>query len=278
MNALRWLNILILCVGASNTYGQDAPPPCDGAAKKPISEQPIYKGATYSRIQLPGAQAGCANFVTIDPSASLFRVLESGGGKSGSSRALYLGDYIGRDDAKIIVSGGYMSSFSPPKPLGLVKVKGIQINPPHTTWLGKGMFCTDGRQIKIGSFELKSAEAFSDCLQSGPLLIRDGKVRYDADAPIESGEDKLVNSVQSQAFICVDANDQVKLGVSDPIQLDAFSRFLKTELKCRDALRLTGHFTAGLQIGPKLHGSDEFPLPSVIAVSPAMSQKAKDRR
>ncbi len=166
----------------------------------------------------------------------MFRVLASGGGRTGSPRALYLGDYIGRENARIIVSGGYMSSFFPPKALGLVIVKGTQISPPHTTWLGQGMFCTKGRQIKIGSFDVLKKSDSTDCLQSGPLLIDGGKVRYPK-PNLDPGEDKLVKSEQNQAFISVDVNNKVKLGVSDEIQLDAFSGFLKEKLKCQDALR-----------------------------------------
>jgi len=270
MNVLRWLHIVIICLTVSDSYGQGVSPPptCDGSAKKTISSKPIYKGATYSMIPFPDGQAGCAYFVTIDPATSVFRVLASGGGSAGSPRALYLGDYIGRENSKIIVSGGYMSSFSPPKALGLVKVSGTQISPPHTTWLGLGMFCTNGRKTKVGLFgELYSDKSFTDCLQSGPLVIDGGKVRYPK-PDIEPGEKKLVTSEQNQSFICVDVNNKVKLGVSDEIQLDAFSGFLKEKLKCKDALRLTGHFTAGLQIGRDLHGNDEYPLPSVIAVAP----------
>lgn len=266
------LSIVIICLNASDSYGQDAaspqPAPCEGAAR-PISKRPIYTGATYSKIPLPDGQAGCAYFVTIDPATSVFRVLASGGGSAGSPRALYLGDYIGRENARIIVSGGYMSSFSPPKALGLVKVKGTQISPPHTTWLGQGMFCTNGPRVEIGPFDTLKfvSDQFTDCLQSGPLLIDGGKVRYPK-SDAESGEQKLVKSEQNQAFICVDANKRVNLGVSDEIELDDFSNFLKEKLKCQNALRLTGHFTAGLQIGREVHGSDEFPLPSVIAVAP----------
>lgn len=259
---------LVYLIIAPYSYAQDAPSlpqPCEGTVT-PV-HKPIYQGATYSKILIPGVPARCLYFVTIDPDKSVFRVQASGGGQAGSRRALYLGDYIGRENAKIVVSGGYMSSFSPPKALGLVKVKGVQISPPHSTWLGKGMFCTNGRQVKIGSFdELKSDGAFTDCLQSGPLLIKNGIVRYDSDASIETGERKLVSSVQSQAFVCEDENRKVKLGVSDEIQLDAFSRFLRRNLNCEVALRLTGHFTAGLAIGREVHGSDEYPLPSVIAV------------
>jgi uncharacterized protein YigE (DUF2233 family) len=268
MNVHRWLNVVIVCLTPSYCYGQSVspPPPCEGAPK-PISKRPIYEGATYSKIPLPDEYDGCAYFVTINPTTSIFRVLASGAEKHGSPRALYLGDYIGKENAVIAVSGGYMSSFSPPKALGLVKVNGRQISAPHTTWLGKGMVCTDGRLPKIANYDELKATSLSDCLQSGPLLIDGGKVRYPS-SDIDVGEEKLVKSEQNQAFICVDTNHEIKLGVSDPIKLDAFSDFLKEKLNCKDALRLTGHFTAGLQIGRDLHGSDEYPLPTVIAVAP----------
>jgi hypothetical protein len=181
MNVHRWLNVVIVCLTPSYCYGQSVspPPPCEGAPK-PISKRPIYEGATYSKIPLPDEYDGCAYFVTINPTTSIFRVLASGAEKHGSPRALYLGDYIGKENAVIAVSGGYMSSFSPPKALGLVKVNGRQISAPHTTWLGKGMVCTDGRLPKIANYDELKATSLSDCLQSGPLLIDGGKVRYPA--------------------------------------------------------------------------------------------------
>jgi uncharacterized protein YigE (DUF2233 family) len=158
-----------------------------------------------------------------------------------------------------------MSSFSPPTPLGLVKVDGAEISSPHKSWLETGMFCTDWRQVKIGPWGQLRNEPFKDCIQSGPLLIEKGVVRKWDD--VGTGEDKLVSSVQERGFICVDSTNKVKLGVSDPIRLDEFSHFLFDKLNCRDALNLSGHFTAGLLIGSKLRrGSNDAPLPNVIAV------------
>ncbi len=268
MNVPRWLLILVLCLGASDSYGQDVSPPCDGLAKKSITK-PIskFKGATYSMMPLQNGQEGCAYFVTINPSTSVFRVLASGPGRTASSRARYLGDYIGEQNARIVVSGGYMSSFSPPKALGLVKVGGRQISSPHTTWLGAGMVCTDGRQVRISKYDERKSSSLPDCLQSGPLLVVGGKVEYPK-SDIDHGEKKLVNSKQNQAFICIDKEKNIKLGISDQITLDKFSTFLEDGLHCLDALRLTGHFTAGLQIDRDLYGNDKYPLPSVIAVAP----------
>ncbi|MCI0565263.1 MAG: phosphodiester glycosidase family protein [Nitrososphaera sp.] len=270
MNMPRWIHIVGICLGASYSYGQGAPLSCEGGGKSKVPK-PIYKGVIYSRIPLPERYDGCAYFVTVNPATSVFRVLASGAGRTGSSRARYLGDYIGEQNAKIVVSGGYMSSFSPPKALGLVKVNGQLISSPHTTWLGAGMVCTDGGMPKIAKYDELKSTSLTDCLQSGPLLIDGGDVRYlKPDLDIDPGEKKLVNSEQNQAFICVAENKDIKLGVSDKIRLDDFSKFLKekNELKCHDALRLTGHFTAGLQIGRDLYGNDEYPLPSVIAVAP----------
>jgi uncharacterized protein YigE (DUF2233 family) len=261
MRFLRYLLIPLITLIAS-----------DGSAEE-SQVQSSMKDVSTSNFQI--SKVGPASFATIDPATSVFKVFAAGDGGPGSPRTLFLGDYIGRAPGpNLVISGGYMSSFSPPRPLGLVKVDGKQIGSPHTSWLGTGMFCTDGRQVKIAPFgQLSSNNTFTDCIQSGPLLISDGIVRYDNDKEIGAGEEKLVSSVQEQAFICIDSNYKVKLGVSDPIRLDEFSRFLSTKLNCQDALRLTGQRTAGLQTRSKLFGYDEFPLYSVIAVLPKEKSK-----
>jgi uncharacterized protein YigE (DUF2233 family) len=220
-------------------------------------------------------KVGPVSFATIDPASSVFKVYSAGDGGPGSPRTLFLGDYIERaSGANVVISGGYMASFSPPRPLGFIKVDGKQIGSPHTSWLGTGMFCTDGQHVKIGPFEeLKSDKNFPDCIQSGPLLINDGLVRYDSGEKVSAGEEKLVSSVQEQAFICIDSNNKVILGVSEPIRLDEFSQLLSSKLNCQNALRLTGQRTAGLQTRLKLFGYDEFPLYSVIAVLPKEKSK-----
>lgn len=162
---------------------------------------------------------------------------------------------------------GIVLSPETPRPLGLVKVAGKEVSAPHKSWLGRGMFCTDGRQIKIGPFEqLRSDKTFTDCIQSGPILIDKGVVRYGGNSKIEPGEQRLVSSVQERAFICIDGEHKIKIRVSDPILLDEFSHILLDKLKCQDALNLTGQLIAGLQTQSDEIGHDELPLHNVIAV------------
>lgn len=256
MNLFRGIFIVLICLSTTSGRAQNLKP------------RSIYEGAIISYVPI---KEGVASVVTIDPKRSTLKVLVAIGGAE-SPRALFLGDYYRRSKAKVIISGGYMSSFSPPTPLGLVKVDGTEIGRPHKTWIGTGMFCTDGRQVKIGRFDQLKSDKFTDCIQSGPLLIENGTVRYNGNEDIGSGEQRLVDSVQEQAFICIDQEHKIKLGVSDPIRLDDFSHILLDKLKCQDALRLSGGASAGLQAQSDLVGNDELPLHNVIAVF----QKSKD--
>jgi uncharacterized protein YigE (DUF2233 family) len=246
VNLCRRISIVLVCLSTASGRAEDLKP------------RSIYEGAIFSYVPI---KEGVASIVTIDPKRSTLKVLVAiGGGESP-----LLGDYYRRSKAKVIMSGGYMSSFSPPTPLGLVKVDGTEIGRPHKTWIGTGMFCTDGRQVKIGQFDQLRSDKFTDCIQSGPLLIENGTVRYGNEG-IGPGEQKLVDSVQEQAFICIDQEHKIKLGVSDPIRLDDFSHILFDKLKCQDALRLSGGASAGLQAQSDLVGNDELPLHNVIAV------------
>lgn len=228
-----------------------------------LQTRPLYEGAVLSNLPVKG---GGASVVTIDPKKSIFKLLVSGS-EGQSSRALLLGDYYRSSKAKIIISGGYMASFSPPTPLGLVKVDGTELSRPHKTWIGTGMVCAAGQQVRIAPFEaLVSDKASTDCIQSGPLLVQNGVAHYNDNDDIKIGEKKLVDSVQEQAFICIDGEQKIKLGVSDPIRLDDFTHILVDKLHCQDALRLSGGPTAGLETQFGLAGNGELPLHNVIAV------------
>ena len=91
--------------------------------------------------------------------------------------SMTISEYCAKTRAIAVVSGGFMSSFSPPKELGALVIDGKIVSPPNSSWLGTGMFCTKGNDYVISEFNLSAASQFSDCVQSGPLFIRDGQIR-----------------------------------------------------------------------------------------------------
>ncbi|MCG5249056.1 phosphodiester glycosidase family protein [Methylorubrum extorquens] len=186
-----------------------------------------------------------------------------------SVKGLFIDDYFEISRAKLVISGGYMSSFSPPIALGYLRVGGRQINPLHKSWITSGYFCTTGTEwtIEPATKELPPTR-YKDCLQAGPLFIDEGVDRYVLGGTISVNERKLAESEQIQAFVCSNKNGQLLFGVVDEIRLDKLSKWLVERGKCHSALRLSGSTSAGLRVKDQLFGSNDLPLTDAIAVLP----------
>jgi uncharacterized protein YigE (DUF2233 family) len=89
---------------------------------------------------------------------------------------------------------------------------------------------------------------YRDCLQAGPLLIRNGKAFNDSSISQHKGYQRLAVSKQEQSFVCIRRDGEVVLGVSDKMNLATLvDSLLRPEIGCIDAMRLTGQATAGLR-------------------------------
>jgi hypothetical protein len=184
-------------------------------------------------------------------------------------QGLFLSDYLVRYGAVLVMSGGYIDSYSPPTSLGFVKSNSTLVTPPHNSWLTNGVFCSDAGRATI---QLVDPEAnrpnFRDCLQAGPLLVSAGQVLSQSNP--NANYVKLAQSVQEQGFVCLDANMRVLMGVTDKINLATLVGFLTLpEIGCKEALRLTGLDTAGLRDrNNHLAGHDGYLFPNAIGVIP----------
>jgi hypothetical protein len=188
-------------------------------------------------------------------------------GRQHLPEALFIDDFFIESGAVIALSGGYMSSFSPPIPLGYLRSEGMNFGEKHESWLTAGVFCVNSEKAEIR--EMKSASMIEgDCLQAGPIIVRNGINRYSATAGISIDELRLVNSVQEQAFVCINMADEIILGISEPIGLREFSSILVGDVGCVDALRLSGQNSAGLALTGRVLGSRELPLHNAIGVFP----------
>lgn len=159
-----------------------------------------------------------------------------------------------------------MASFSPPRSLGFVKINGDIVSRKVETWIGRGLFCTSGKRVFIGEFDSNRAASFPDCLQSGPLLVKNGVVKYNSDSDVDKGERRLLASEQEHSFVCVLKSGDTAIGISSRMKLDRFADALASDVGCQVALRLTGASTAGLSVRGKIYGNDELPLSTVISV------------
>jgi hypothetical protein len=221
----------------------------------------VQNGGKISAVKLNGS----SHIITAKVISSLSLSNASKYGFDAGS-SMTLSDYYFSTKPIALVPGGFISSFSPPVPLGAIFINGRSISKPINTYLGAGMFCDDNGKYFIGDFNVINTQSFSDCIQSGPLFIQQGNVRYDSVSEISPDEQKLVRSVQMQTFACLTKTHDLILGISTEVKLDTFAEALKDKLGCFDAIRFTGYTTAGLYYWNGLVGYDRYPLTSVIAL------------
>jgi hypothetical protein len=171
-------------------------------------------------------------------------------------------------DANAVLSGGYLSSFAPPLPLGLVKSAGTLLNRPHVSWLLNGLICVGPSQLQIEPYSnLEQAAKCQDSLQAGQLLIQNGKKVL----AVNDRNTKLVNVVQERAFVCTDTGHRVIIGVTAKVrEMPLADVLLSQPFHCVDAISLSGQMTAGILL-PSIGvngtmGSTDFPLPNAIIV------------
>ena len=170
-----------------------------------------------------------------------------------------------RYDTDAVSSGGYIDSYSPPTSLGFVKSDWVRVSPPHESWLTEALFCSDDNRVSIDFMEQsKEGAGFRDCVQAGPLLLKKGLPPSGSSA---IAYQKLARAVQEQTFICIDGFGQAVIGVTDKTDLVGLTAFLRRpEIGCVDAMRLTGLDTAGMRVGSKLFGRDDYLFPNALGV------------
>jgi hypothetical protein len=257
-----------LALGLPRALAQDTPP-------EPKPPQVIADGLVLHQATV--AEGRLATYLRVDLEKFDVRVLsallprkddKAQAAPERAARGFFLNDYRTLHNAEAVLSGGYIASFSPPTPLGLIKSDWTVVNAPHESWLTDGYFCSEPGRAQIQRWI--DLAAFRDCLQAGPILLLQGEPPKDLGRSRRPGSyKKLENSVQEQAFICTVMPNELILGVTDKINLPALVDFLsRKETGCTDAIRLTGEQTAGLVLSDKEFGHDDYLFPSVIAVMP----------
>jgi hypothetical protein len=227
-------------------------------------------GISHRRIRLE--RGGSLDIVVVEKGSAKVKVVSSISSSSARTFGFEVGsnmtitDYADNTDALAVVSGGFMSSFRPPSPLGEIVISGRRVSPPHNSWLTTGMLCANERNVYVGEFNTDKIGLHDDCIQTGPIFIHDDQLRYTQDSSYSSDEMALVRSIQEQAFLCVTSTNTLILGTSSAMGLASLGRLAKDTLHCSTALRLTGYETTGLIYDGKLVGNDKLPLTSVIAI------------
>jgi hypothetical protein len=186
-----------------------------------------------------------------------------GNGEYGGAQTLFaLKD---NSHAEAVLSGGFMTTFYPPVPLGFLKHSGSELNRPASSELLNGIVTSEGNRLEIRRFN-NPADCLAECLQAGPLLVSDKRVslpEHYADSGIEGDYRRaLVATLPDGYFV---------LAIASGAKLRALATFLAAPVErggmgCQDALNLSGSTSAGMLWENNSEGDTKTPIASALAV------------
>ncbi|MEA2895473.1 MAG: hypothetical protein QOJ84_1088 [Bradyrhizobium sp.] len=227
-------------------------------------------------------------YIQIDPHAAQLRLVVPKDADSGGST---LWDYLRDERASAVFTGGYLGSFSPATPIGLVRYKSKTINnlkpsdPVLTGLLCFGRQNDDSAILIVGLPQASSVEEWNSCLQAGPLIIVDGKIQDELESLDERLKPRVTEASEQRktgftegsierALVLKNERGQIVLAVSSPASLFALRSLvtLKTAeggFGAVSAIFLTGWQTAGLIVDgkpPLMAGAASTLLPNAIAL------------
>lgn len=166
--------------------------------------------------------------------------------------------------AKVVLSGGFLSAYSPPIPAGLVKQNGVLRNRISEDVLLNGLVTSGHGHVEIQRINVNAC--LSDCLQAGPLLVHDFQV-YQPSIYANS----QIEGHRRRAFIATLPHDYVVVGIAEDASLKSLAEFLgsspdRNGLGCESAINLSGGASAGLAWDQGSQGSTIFSLANALVI------------
>lgn len=187
-----------------------------------------------------------------------------------------LRDYGERLYIMAAINGGFLASYSPPVPAGLLKIDGkILSNLAPNDPVMDAVVCVGNDTNFYTVARFANNPSPSDCIQTGPLLII-GQREVVSDNPVDKEIDyPFVSGRFERAFIGRDVNGATVIGWTSTIDLISLSQLLVGSIESggfglTDAAALPGKNSAGLiwrdQWERLQHlGGGDHPMPSIIA-------------
>lgn len=237
------------------------------------NEYPLFKGAKQTTV----LKKIDSYDVEIDLIIIDAQKLEKGIGLSSPQifenknyTGLSLQEYARLGDYKIVQSGGFLSSWTPPYPLGYVKIRNKIYNRVHDTWVTEGVFCTDGREFEIFSYKSENQfEKWPSCIQAGPLISIDGEIVLQT----TRNTGLITKKRHRQSFVCKTYEDDLILGIAENVKLTSLSKHLVLPkniggIGCSDTTLLTSKGVSGIynKENDISIGNVKVPFPNVIVV------------
>jgi hypothetical protein len=244
------------------------------------ADQPIHRVASNDselKVWLKAAGPVIISYLEIDPARhrlDLTTTIRQGGSS--------LREFLSDETATVAFTGGYLKSFSPPRPTGYLRIDGVDLNGlVRDDPIVNAILCFAREGPGLTSVSLFAAKTFrsedagEDCVQAGPLLIAEGRVGYDLTRR-DSGN--RLSGEFERAFLAINRQGQVLLGVSSAVSLMLLRDVLlapTTEggFDAQAAVILSGATTAGMEVRGGLgyaFGTVSTPLADAIIVDSAV--------
>lgn len=197
-----------------------------------------------------------------------------------------------RSQAAAVISGGFLTSFYPPIPLGAVKHAGALVNRPAGGDLLTGLLLVARGKPSIQKFRGEAdLTRWDEALQSGPMLLAAGRSALPDATGIRTQSTRLlIGNEHSRAFIALSNDGRFMMAVTGAVGLPALADFLARPaaqggLACVDALSLGGGGSEGILVsigGRRISaGNTQSYLANAILIKPAASttlQRARPTR
>jgi Phosphodiester glycosidase len=184
-------------------------------------------------------------------------------------------DFLMSDKGVVAINGGFLGSYSPPTPTGLLRQNGAERSPlGPTDPVADGILCVGDQAAHIYSRnDLGLARGERDCLQTGPLLVRGTKpsLNRGIDFELQRKFGYVAGKIE-RSFVATD-KDRLLVGVTTAIDLASLATLLAAPetaggLGISDAIALPGKRAAAIVYRAngeiKQFGDGGFPMPDAI--------------
>lgn len=146
-------------------------------------------------------------------------------------------DMVKRNKASVVLGSGFVTSFYPLIPNGFLKIDNKVISPLKKKGYN-GIVGIKKGKLMVLSFDSRVVTELDEGFQTGPFLLRDGKVVYNR-------ESLAARDLYNRAFIGVNVAGKIIAAVTtEPVSLLQLSDFLAStnlkDLRCIEAVNLSG--------------------------------------
>lgn len=163
------------------------------------------------------------------------------------------------ENALAVFTGGFLDTYSPATPAGLVQHHDMIQNELRDDPVMKAVVCYLSDPVKpvaiMAANEFKAGVTKGDCIQTGPFLALNGKEATDFDALEKSLPDAypFARGLFQRSFLALNARNEITIGVSTRISLFALRDLLLRSASDHGfgatiAVGLSGTRTAGFVI------------------------------